>query len=131
MIEDKGAAVALHYRQAPERAEECLSFMREIAPPDFEILLGHALVEACPRGADKGSALRILGAYAPFAGRTPVFVGDDVTDEDGFRAALDLGGWGVKVGPGPTAARYRITTVGAVHDWLAASLAALEAGAKE
>ena len=130
VIEDKGAAVALHYRQAPERAEECLSFMREIATPDFDILLGHALVEARPRGADKGAALRALAAHAPFAGRTPVFVGDDVTDEDGFRAALDLDGWGVKVGPGPTAARYRIATVGAVHDWLAASLAALEAGAK-
>jgi trehalose 6-phosphate phosphatase len=55
-----------------------------------------------------------------------VFVGDDVTDEDGFRAAERLGGYGVKVGPGPTAARYRIAEVGLVHDWLHDSLAVLE-----
>ena len=67
----------------------------------------------------------------PSPGVTPVFVGDDVTDEDGFRAALDLGGYGVKVGPGPTAARYRIAAVEAVRDWLAASLAALECGSEE
>ncbi len=131
VIEDKGAAVALHYRQAPERAEECIAFMREIVSgPDFEILRGHAVVEARPRGADKGAALHALAAHAPFAGRTPVFVGDDVTDEDGFLAAADLGGYGVKVGAGPTAARYRIAVVEAVRDWLAASLASLAAGAK-
>lgn len=130
VIEDKGTAVALHYRRAPERAGECIAALQEIAAsPDFEILRGHAVIEARPRGADKGAALRSLASHAPFTGRIPVFVGDDVTDEDGFRAAASLGGYGVKVGPGPTAARYRITAVDAVHDWLAASLAALEKGA--
>jgi trehalose 6-phosphate phosphatase len=131
VIEDKGAAVALHYRQAPERAEECIAAMREIAAsPDFEILRGHAVVEARPRGADKGAALRALAARKPFAGRMPVFVGDDITDEDGFAAALALGGHGVKVGPGPSSAGYRIAAVEGVRDWLAASLSALTAGAK-
>ena len=124
--------MALHYRQAPERAEECIAAMREIVTDaEFEILEGHAVIEARPRGADKGAALRALATNSPFAGRAPVFVGDDVTDEDGFRAALDLGGYGVKVGAGPTVARYRIAAVEAVRDWLAASLAALEAGAKK
>ena len=127
VIEDKGAAVALHYRQAPERAEECIAAMREIVTgPEFELLRGHAVIEARPRGADKGAALRALAANPPFAGRAPVFVGDDVTDEDGFLVALDLGGYGVKVGAGPTAARYRIAAVEAVRGWLAASLAALD-----
>ncbi len=127
VIEDKGAAVALHYRRAPERAAECIAALEEIAAsPDFEILRGHAVVEARPRGADKGAALRALASHEPFAGRMPVFVGDDVTDEDGFRAALEFGGYGVKVGAGPTAARYRVAAVDAVHGWLAASLAALE-----
>jgi trehalose 6-phosphate phosphatase len=131
VIEDKGAAVALHYRQAPERAEECIAAMREIAAsPDFEILRGHAVIEARPQGAGKGAALRALAAHAPFVGRTPVFVGDDVTDEDGFLAARDLGGYGVKVGPGATAAQYRIASVDVVREWLAASLSALDAGAK-
>jgi trehalose 6-phosphate phosphatase len=131
VIEDKGAAVALHWRQAPERAKECIAAMREIvASPDFGILLGHAVAEARPRGADKGAALRALAAHAPFKGRLPVFVGDDATDEDGFRAAQAAGGHGVKVGPGATSARYRIATVTGVRDWLAASLAALGAGAR-
>jgi trehalose 6-phosphate phosphatase len=103
--------------------------MREIvASPDFEILLGHAVAEARPRGADKGAALHALSMHAPFKGRRPVFVGDDRTDEDGFFAAQALGGHGVKVGPGATLARYRIGTVAGVRDWLAASLAALGAG---
>ena len=129
-IEDKGAAVALHWRQAPERAEEAVAAMNAIVTsPDFEIQLGHALVEARPRGADKGAAVRMLAAHAPFAGRRPVFVGDDVTDEDGFREAQAEGGDGVKVGDGATGARYRVDSVGAVHAWLAASLAALSRGA--
>jgi trehalose 6-phosphate phosphatase len=129
VIEDKGAAVALHFRRAPERGQECIAAMQELAtPPDFEILLGHFAVEARPRGADKGAALRALAGHAPFADRKPVFVGDDTTDEDGFRAAAALGGHGVKVGPGRSAARYRIATVRGVHEWLAASRAALERG---
>jgi trehalose 6-phosphate phosphatase len=129
VIEDKGATVALHYRRAPERAEECIAAMREIASdPEFVVMSGHAVVEARPRGTDKGAAVAALSAHAPFAGRRPVFVGDDVTDEDGFRAAAARGGHGVKVGPGATAARYRLATVDGVHDWLAASLGALDAG---
>jgi trehalose 6-phosphate phosphatase len=128
VIEDKGAAVALHFRRAPERAEECIAAMQELVTQEFAVQHGHFVVEARPRGADKGAALRSLAAHPPFAGRPPVFVGDDATDEDGFRAAAALGGWGVKVGPGPTAARYRIAAVDDVHAWLAESLAALGKG---
>jgi trehalose 6-phosphate phosphatase len=128
VIEDKGAGVALHWRRAPERAAECIAFMREIVTtPELEILRGHAVVEARPRGVHKGTAVRALSRHAPFAGRRPVYVGDDRTDEDGFRAALVLGGFGVKVGPEPSEARYRLASVDAVHQWLAASLAAMEA----
>jgi trehalose 6-phosphate phosphatase len=126
VIEDKGAAVALHWRQAPERAEECIAAMGQAAAsPAFEILRGHAVVEARPRGTNKGVALAELLKHGSFAGRRPVFVGDDVTDEDGFRAAAQLGGYGIKVGPGETAARYRMAGVAEVHAWLASSLKAL------
>jgi len=126
-VEDKGAAVSLHYRRAPEREQDCREAMRALAPPArFDITAGSRVVEARPRGADKGAALAALARRPPFAGRRPVFVGDDVTDEDGFRAAERMGGYGVKVGPGPTAARYRIAEVGLVHGWLQESLAALE-----
>jgi trehalose 6-phosphate phosphatase len=87
------------------------------------------IAEARPRGVNKGGALLALAAQAPFAGRVPVFVGDDVTDEDGFRAAAALGGAGVKVGPGATAARHRFDQVTEVHAWLEQSLAALQAEA--
>jgi trehalose 6-phosphate phosphatase len=68
--------------------------------------------EVRPRGIDKGGAVRALMARAPFAGRLPVFVGDDVTDEDAIAAARALGGIGLKVDE----------TFGApqgVRDWLA------------
>ncbi len=129
VIEDKGAAVALHYRRARERADECIAAMRElVATTNLQVITGHAVVEARPRGADKGGALRQLAEHAPFAGRRPVFVGDDATDEDGFRAAAALDGYGVKVGAGASVARYRIETVDGVYAWLRASLEALERG---
>src|SRR5687767_16020090 len=97
--------------------------MREIVDsPDFEVLRGHQVVEARPRGVHKGAAVREFSRHAPFAGRSPVYVGDDRTDEDGFRAALVLGGYGVKVGPEPSEARHRLASVEAVHAWLATSL---------
>jgi trehalose 6-phosphate phosphatase len=130
VIEDKGAAVALHWRQAPDRSSECVAAMREAAnSPAFEILEGHAVVEARPRGTHKGAAIAALSKHGPFAGRPPVFVGDDRTDEDGFHTVSLLGGYGIKVGPGATAARYRIDSVPAVRAWLEAALAAPGAGA--
>jgi trehalose 6-phosphate phosphatase len=103
-----------------------MAALRELATaPGFEILHGHYVVEARPRGVHKGNAVKTFAAHPPFAGRKPVFVGDDRTDEDGFRVALVHGGHGVKVGPEPTIARYRIPTVKGVHAWLAAGLAAL------
>jgi trehalose 6-phosphate phosphatase len=126
VVEDKGAAAALHWRQAPERAAECIEAMKQaVTTPGFEILHGHMLVEARPSGTHKGAALSALSKQGSFTGRRPVFVGDDVTDEDAFRAAAALGGYGVKVGAGATAAHYRVAGVPEVHDWLAASLAAL------
>lgn len=131
VIEDKGPAVALHYRRARARADDCIAAMREfVAGTDLEVITGHAVVEARPRGINKGGALRSLAADPPFADRQPVFVGDDATDEDGFRAAFELGGYGIKVGPGESAARYRVAAVEDVHSWLRASLEALAQGGK-
>jgi trehalose 6-phosphate phosphatase len=126
LVEDKGAAVALHFRLAPERALECLQALRTLVEPwpDLEVVTGKLVVEARGRGADKGLALLALRAEAPFAGRRPVFVGDDRTDEDAFVAIARSGGYGIKVGDGPTAARYRCAGVADVHAWLRASVQA-------
>ncbi|WP_043112554.1 trehalose-phosphatase [Solimonas flava] len=122
IVEAKGAAVALHYRAAPERAEECQAAMRELAARHgLAVLVGKMVVEARPHGLHKGLAVETLLARPLFAGRRPVFVGDDTTDEDGFEFVQACGGYGVKVGPGDSVARYRLDDVGAVHDWLARS----------
>lgn len=123
LIENKTAAVALHFRQAPEREQECVEVMRDFASRwGLDVITGSMVVEARPRGANKGHAVRILAAQRPFCGRRPVFVGDDKTDEDGFAAARWLEGYGVKVGPGRTLARYRCSTIEDVRNWLRDSL---------
>ena len=110
IVEHKPSAVAVHYRLAPERAEDCIAAVGAAAGMSDELSLvaGKMVVEARAAGASKGAALRGFMEEPPFAGRTPIFVGDDVTDEDGFAAAQQIGGVGIKVGAGDTVARYRI-----------------------
>lgn len=117
LLETKDGAVALHYRRQPELAEAChQAIMEAIAEEDaFSLVAGKMVIEARPKGISKGTALRDFMHEAPFAGRTPVFIGDDTTDEDAFVAAQELGGVGIKLGTGDTAARLRIANIGSVH----------------
>ena len=85
-------------------------------------------MELRPEGRDKGTAIVDYLREPPFEGRTPVFVGDDLTDEFGFDAVTALRGQAVKVGPGPTSAAFRLSDVAAVRQWLAESLAQIEEG---
>jgi trehalose 6-phosphate phosphatase len=123
LVEDKPAGIALHYRLAPERAGEAEAFLESLAArAGLALQRGKMVAELRPEGADKGGALRRLMAEPPFAGARPVFVGDDLTDEDAFRAAASLGGDGVLVGPPRvTAARWRLDGVAAVTAWLEAA----------
>jgi len=99
VLEVKHAGIALHYRAVPEAAASLLAAMRALAAihPGHELLRGHMLLEIRPRGIDKGTAVRALMRNPPFAGRTPVFIGDDITDEDGIAASLALGGHGLRM----------------------------------
>lgn len=118
-IEDKGMALALHYRGAPQARATARELLRQAVDGlEVEIISGHDVFEARPRGANKGAALRALMHGAPFAGRRPVYVGDDTTDEDGIIAAQAAGGIGIKVGAGPSAARFRLEHPAAVRAWL-------------
>ena len=117
LVEAKDGAVALHFRQAPELEQACAVAMREAVAvhPDFTLVEGKMVIEARPAGFDKGGALRAFMQEEPFAGRTPIFIGDDITDEDAFRVAQELGGIGIKLGAGETVARMRIADVASVH----------------
>jgi trehalose 6-phosphate phosphatase len=118
-LEDKGAALALHYREPGPQAAAAERLLREaVAGLEVEVIAGRLVFEARPRGADKGAALRALMQSPPFAGRRPVYVGDDLTDEDGIAAAQSLGGFGIKVGHGPSRADARLENPAAVLDWL-------------
>lgn len=120
VVERKPGALALHYRSAPELASTCIDAMGAVVArcPGIELLLGKMVVEAKPRGVDKGAALRAFLAEPAFAGRRPWHFGDDRTDEYAFEAVNGLGGIAVKVGEGPSAAPFRLSDPAAVRDWL-------------
>jgi trehalose 6-phosphate phosphatase len=127
LLEHKRGGVSLHYRGAPslegasrEAAERELAELGD----DFRLIAGKMVFEIARRGHDKGEAIRRFLTEAPFAGRTPMFVGDDVTDEDGFRVANELGGASIRVGGSDgSEARHALADVAAVRRWLAAALA--------
>jgi trehalose 6-phosphate phosphatase len=109
-VEIKRGSLALHYRQAPELEDLCHDVMRAAVDqsPGLTLMRGKMVLEAKPGGASKGAAIAAFMSERPFEGRTPVFVGDDVTDEVGFAAVQELNGVGVKVGEGATVARQRL-----------------------
>jgi trehalose 6-phosphate phosphatase len=126
-VEDKAMALAVHYRSRPELEPDVHRFVAELQrelPPDVEILLGNRVFEIKPGVMDKGNAIDAFMEEAPFVGRTPVFVGDDVTDEAGFRAVNAAGGVSVKVGAAATIAEWRLADVDAVLAWLERAVAA-------
>lgn len=116
-VEPKGPSFAVHYRHAADAAA-ALDVLRDWAgeaPEALEAVWGKQVVELRPRGTSKGVAVRRVAAGHPE--RTPVYLGDDVTDEDAF-AALGDDAVTVKVGAGPTVARFRLPDVDAVVAYL-------------
>lgn len=124
LVEKKARSVGLHYRQHPASEAACLDVGRRLgAAYGLTVQEGSMVIELRTPGPDKGDALNLFMADPLFAGRTPVMVGDDLTDEHAFDAAVALGGYGVLVGdPRPTAARYRLESPEAVLAWLEESL---------
>jgi len=123
-LEDKGAALVLHFR-GNEHLEELARDIANGAVAGLDGLIvvpGHAIFEIRMAGVDKGAIVDMFMARPPFVGRHPVFLGDDTTDEDGFAGAARHGGYGIKVGSGDTIARYRLPDIAAVWGRLAAAL---------
>jgi trehalose 6-phosphate phosphatase len=125
LVENKRGSLALHYRQRPELEALCLRTMQEAVDesPGLTLLRGKMVAEAKPGGASKGRAIEDFLAEAPFTGRTPVFIGDDLTDEVGFSTVQRLGGIGVKVGEGPSVAWRRVPDPAALRRELEAAVA--------
>lgn len=124
LVEPKPYSVAVHYRHHPEALEALLTCAEGLASR-FRLSLKHGkqVIELAMPGSDKGTALSRFMALPAFADAVPLFLGDDVTDEDAFHAAARHGGAGVLVGAmRPTAAAFRLPGVDAVHAWLEAGL---------
>jgi len=121
VVEDKGSSIGLHWRGAPAHEQAMRGFAEAALArlPGYGIQYGNQVAELRPGGADKGDAIAALIDEAPFRGRTPVFVGDDLTDEHGFAVVNERGGASVLVGPRePSAATHGLADTGAVLEWL-------------
>ena len=123
LVERKHAAIALHYRLAPDLQEVCREAMSRIVAgePEMELLHGKFVFEIKPAGVNKGTAIDAFMREAPFAGRRPVFAGDDTTDETAFAVVQPRGGVAIKVGTGATMALHALESPLAVYEWLAAT----------
>lgn len=121
-VEDKGMSIALHFRQNPSAGDDLDRLTRQMAEASngtFEVQPGILVFELRPAAYDKGLAVTELMSEAPFAGRSPLVVGDDRTDEFAFAAALELGGTAILVGDRvDTCAPLRLTHPAAVRSWL-------------
>jgi trehalose 6-phosphate phosphatase len=121
VFEHKGYSMALHYRLAPHLAGAAHAVVREACRAvgeGMEVQRGKMVAELKPSGHDKGKAIEAFMHEKPFVGRIPVFLGDDLTDEHGFRVVDRIGGHAIKIGPGATEAKWRLPNPAAARAWL-------------
>ncbi len=122
VVEDKGSGLALHWRAAPQSESALRSFAEDALSrlPSHRLQPGNCVIELVRGDQDKGKAIAALLENAPFRGRCPVFMGDDLTDESGFRAVNALGGVSVLVGArDESAANFSLSDPADVRAWLA------------
>jgi trehalose 6-phosphate phosphatase len=131
-VEDKSWSVALHCRERPEFEPELARRAPLIAArfPGFELQPGSFVFEFKPRGMDKGIAVASFLDEAPFRGRRPVYLGDDLTDEHAFVVVNERGGASIRVGERtPSHAAFTLSSPADVHTWLDSVNARLTQGA--
>jgi len=113
LIEDKGCSVAIHWRLAPHEKDFALATARaavEALGDNYRIQYGKAVAEILPSAAGKGKVIERFLEESPYRGRHPIFVGDDLTDENGFKTVNAHGGLSVRIGAGETVAKVRLGT---------------------
>jgi trehalose 6-phosphate phosphatase len=122
LVEDKGYSLAVHYRLAPEqegRVKRAVAAIQADWPQEpIEVLPGKSVLEIKTAGFHKGAAIRILMQHKPFAGRRPVFIGDDTTDESAFAVMPEFEGVGFSVGRHVPGTAYCFATPSEVRRWL-------------
>lgn len=123
IVEDKGAGLAIHYRLAPKFGDRLIERMTrfvETASDAFEVQHGKMVVEVRPAGTSKGTAVKAFLEQAPFAGRRPLAIGDDLTDEAMFAVVEACGGRAVRVGSPdrPTAASMEVDSADDIRGWI-------------
>ncbi|WP_049720948.1 trehalose-phosphatase [Gilvimarinus polysaccharolyticus] len=122
IAEDKGHAVALHYRTKMETQPLLETYIADELELDkseaIRVIRGNCVYEVQPVGVDKGVAIARFMSDAPFKGRQPVYIGDDATDEDGFAWVNAHDGISIKVGDGSSCAKARIANTGEVLAFL-------------
>jgi trehalose 6-phosphate phosphatase len=123
LVEDKLHSIAVHYRLALQQEalikKEIAAIVAAHGEGEIEILSGKAVIEVKPRHFNKGSAVLELMTYRPFAGRTPLFIGDDTTDESVFAILPGFSGLGFSVGRAMEGADGVIPSPAHVRSWLA------------
>jgi trehalose 6-phosphate phosphatase len=121
-IEDKVYTLAIHYRLVPELGDAVIAAMQDTAAKldeNLRVLCGKAVVEVKRSGFNKGTGLREIMQHPPFAGRRPVFFGDDVTDEDALAMLSKFSGLGISVGQVLPGAVRQTSSPAEVRRWLA------------
>ena len=122
-MEDKRFSVALHYRQVPKAGTLLRKSLDQLVTSseleDLTILPGHMVFEIKRASFNKGDAIRRFMKREPFAGRVPVFLGDDVTDKPGFEAVLEMGGHAISVGQTYAGMSGSFPDPNAVRQWIA------------
>ena len=129
LVERKATSIGLHFRARPDAEAACVAAMEDVAArfPGTHLQHGKMVVEVRPDAVSKGSAIAAFLEEPPFRGRTPVFAGDDVTDEDAFGVVNARGGISIRIGPGDTAAQCRVASTAEFVAWLRAQAEALRA----
>jgi len=120
LLEDKGRTIAVHFRMAPQFESEVRDAVTAVASTlgsNYHVQAGSMMLEIKPRGFNKGGAVEAFMKEPPFSGRKPVYVGDDLTDLDGFRAAEVHDGISIAVGD-RIQGQYRLADPAAVRAWL-------------
>jgi len=120
LLEDKGRTLAVHFRMAPQFEPQMRDAVLAIVAtlgPNYQVQAGSMMLEIKPCGFNKGAAVKAFMQESPFSGRTPVYVGDDLTDIDGFRVVEASGGISIAVAD-RVQGQYRLDAPAAVRAWL-------------